>query len=65
MTTAEQWARAFTIFSQYTPSGDVSAEHDEVHAGPDPEVVSDADKAELASLHWHVSEEYNCFKTFA
>lgn len=56
------------IFDRLMPVSDphreVSASHDVIHAGPDPDTVSDEDKAKLATVGWHVSEEHECFYYF-
>lgn len=58
------WSKAFAIFAKYHDGkhGHVSAEHDEVFAGPNPDVVSDADKAELERYGWSVDEDVECFR---
>jgi hypothetical protein len=56
-------ARAFQIFDSYgNPNEqDISAEHDEIYAGPDPEVVSPEHLIELEALGWHASDGEECF----
>lgn len=50
----ERMARAMAIFNSYPVErgGSIHAEHDEMYAGPDPEVVSAEHKAELEELGW-------------
>ena len=63
--TYNELAKAFTIFAKYSPQyADVSAEHDVLYAGPDPETVSDEDKKALSELGWEPETEYNCFYYF-
>lgn len=50
------YAEAFAIFAKYEGQG-VCAEHDEIFAGPDPSVVTEADKKRLIELGWNPSEE--------
>lgn len=64
MNANQQMIRAFQIFDEYDGYQDISAEHDVIYAGPDPENVSVADKAELASLGWHPEREFGCFRRF-
>ena len=59
-----QWARAFTIFALYDTDGDVSPQHDEVYAGPDPSLVSPEHLAELETLGWTANDDYDCFHKF-
>ncbi len=54
--------KAFTIFAKYNAEDNVSAGHDEIWAGPDPEVVSAEDLAILESLGWYPHDE--CFRKF-
>jgi len=54
---------AFTIFKKYSSNDSISAEHDELFAGPDPSIVSKEDLARLKQLHWH-PVEYGCFRMF-
>lgn len=63
----QKWARAFTIFALYPDGGsdEVAAEHDEVYAGPNPDVVSPEHLAELETLGWTPdSESGECFHKF-
>lgn len=64
MSTWAEFAEAFTIFAKYdmTYQG-VSAEHDEIYAGPPPYDVSDYDLVKLDKLGWRPSE-YDCFQKF-
>lgn len=58
------WVAAFTIFAKYAPIDEFGVEHDVIYAGPDPELVSDEDKATLEILGWSVEEQYDCFYHF-
>lgn len=55
------YAEAFSIFARYSPPDssvdDVCAIHDELLAGPDVGVVSEADKARLKKLGWSPCRE--------
>lgn len=59
----ENYIKAFHIFMKYPHSAFLSAEHDEIHAGPDPENVTDEDKAILEELGWNDYGEgsFHCF----
>lgn len=60
------WAEAFTIFERYLPNekwAQVAGEHDVVYAGPNPETVSDEDRARLDQLGW-IPSEFDCFQKF-
>lgn len=64
--TVAGWVEAFQIFAKYIPEGewlDVAAEHDEIFAGPNPEVVTPEDKARLEELGWGDYED-SSFKRF-
>jgi len=55
----QRMARAMEIFNKYTNSGTtIHAEHDELYAGPHPDLVSESDKAELNELGWHPDPYY-------
>lgn len=56
-------ARAFQIFDSYGDPNeqDISAEHDEIFAGPDPEVVSAEHLIELEQLGWHADDGNGTF----
>lgn len=58
-------AEAYTIFAKYSEPRDQNshAEHDELMAGPSPDIVSDEDKERLSELGWMVHEE-DCFYKF-
>lgn len=68
--TANKWtgyAEAFTIFAKYahTEGADpVTAGHDEIYAGPSPDVVSPADRCRLSELGWRADARYNCWNKF-
>jgi hypothetical protein len=59
----EELIRALQIFKEYDSDEFMSAEHDEIHAGPNPELVSAEHIAELEELGWHPSE-WNSFYHF-
>lgn len=55
----QRMARAMEIFNKYDKEGiTIQAEHDEIYAGPHPDFVSEADKAELDTLGWHPDHNY-------
>ena len=58
------WAEAFSIFAKYDERGDVAAEHDEVFAGPDCNVMSDEDLVRLAALGWTPNTDVGGFSKF-
>lgn len=61
------YARAFTIFAEYEPEKTygVHPSHDELYAGPDPSVVSEAHTEELETLGWTPDgESETCFSKF-
>lgn len=62
----QQWARAFEIFASYPHERfeGVSAQHDEVFAGPDPAVVSAEHLAELEAMNWLADQQYSTFRRF-
>lgn len=61
------YAEAFTIFAKYEPDvfGELSAEHDQIWAGPEPgSAISDDDKARLEALDWQLDEDIDRFTKF-
>lgn len=64
MSTYEEYSKAFLIFAKYEGIQDVSAEHDVIYAGPNPEEVSLQDKLALEDLHWFADTEYACFMRY-
>lgn len=58
-----KFIEALTIFQKYDHWQNLSAEHDEVYAGPSPEVVSAEDLARLEELGWH-EHDGSCFMRF-
>ena len=63
MTYAE-WIESLNIFAKYAPDGLATPvwpclEHDEIWMGPDPEIVSDEDKARLSELRWEAWDTGN------
>jgi hypothetical protein len=67
----EKIIRGLQIFDRLMPKGankpyrSVAAEHDVLYSGPNPDDVSEADKAELEELGWHVDEALECFYHFS
>jgi len=64
-----EWAEAFRIFSKYPHTGEasdslVSAQRDEVFAGPDPSIVDEVDRQRLQELGWHSHDEFECFHKY-
>lgn len=65
--THKEWIESINIFASYADGGtdssfEISAEHDELYAGPDPETVSEEDKKRLDELGWFESD--GCFQRF-
>lgn len=61
----DEWIESFEIFKKYEANdGLAGAEHDEVFAGPDPEVVSVEDTKRLEELGWNESEYGGGFQAF-
>lgn len=60
----QKLARALLIFDEYESGGFLSAEHDEIFAGPDPEVVSAEHRAELESYGWRPADYGGVFHKF-
>ncbi len=60
------WIEAFTIFDKYEPEAIyvVQPDHDIVYSGPNPDKVSEEDKARLEELGWLVDEDLECFSKF-
>jgi hypothetical protein len=63
MTYAE-WIESLAIFAKYSPEGLngkewAICEHDEMWMGPNPDIVSDEDKARLEELRWSASDTGN------
>jgi len=61
--TVEGWSRAFEIMGRYQKPGKmfhVAPEHDELFAGPDPEIVTEEDKKALEELGWYPND-VGCF----
>ena len=64
MNSYEKLIKALEIFNKYDHPGKyVSAEHDELFAGPEASVVSPEDLATLDELGWRPSE-YGGFQSF-
>ena len=62
MTEYDRIIEALTIFSKYEHLQGISAEHDEIHAGPLPSIVNDEDLARLEELGWHDSGDDGFYK---
>lgn len=60
----EKLRKALDIFAKYEHRPWLSAEHDELFAGPDPSVVSAEDIEALDQLGWSVSSEPDMFRLF-
>ncbi len=60
MSVYENFRAGLAIFERYEHYPRMTARHDEIYAGPDPESVSDEDRATLESLGWFESDE-DCF----
>ena len=56
MNAYEKLIAALQIFNKYGHSKFLSAEHDEIFAGPEPSDVSAEDIAELEKLGWRAGE---------
>lgn len=55
---------ALAIFKTYGGSQWLSAEHDEIHAGPSPKDVSEEHILQLDALGWHPDGSYDSFYYF-
>ncbi len=67
MTTAKEWAEAFTIFAKYDEKDFyVSAEHEIIYAGWNgkPEELTETDIKELETLGWYWDESLETFYTY-
>lgn len=62
LTKVQKCAAAFAIFARYSAE-EVSAEHDVIYAGPNPDKVSREDIDILKELGWRESP-YDCFETY-
>jgi hypothetical protein len=60
------YRQAFEIFGRYPDpdGGNLSAEHDQLWAGPDPADVSLDDLRILNDLGWHADPNNGCFHKF-
>ena len=61
------YAEAFSIFAKYGAEDsycNVSAEHDELYAGPEPDIVTATDTQRLNELGWSPDKRTNCFRKF-
>ena len=58
-----QFIRAFEIFAKYPGSDNVMPGDDVLYAGPDPDSVTEEDKAELGTLGWFATKN-ECFIKF-
>jgi len=60
-------AEAFSIFAKYSNPetyDHVGSEHDELFAGPCPDVVSEPDKKRLEELGWDPKPDCDCWRLF-
>lgn len=63
MKTWAEFAEAFTIFAKYEGNG-VQAEHDEIFAGPNPELVTAEDMKRLEKLGWSPHWTFGSFHKY-
>lgn len=63
LTHAEKFLHGLLICSQYQEFDCVCAEHDIIYAGPDPEDMSEHDRAIMLELGWHETDE-DCWGFF-
>lgn len=67
MITYENMIESILIFQKYaTPDDDclpLSPMHDQLYAGPDPEIVSEEDKERLKSFGWFEDSDSFCIFT--
>jgi hypothetical protein len=67
MITYDGMIESLTIFRKYVTSGEeafpMNPMHDQLYAGPEPELVSAEDIARLQELGWFVEEESFCIFT--
>lgn len=67
MITYDSILESIQIFRKYASSGTdtfpMYPAHDQFYAGPNPEIVSDEDKARLEALGWFVEEDSFCIFT--
>lgn len=62
---ADEWIESFEIFKKYEATGGLeAAKHDEVFAGPNPNVISSEDLVRLEKLGWNESEYGEGFQAF-
>lgn len=65
MTTFQDWAEVFVIFSKYSlpnEEAQVAVEHDTIYAGPsNTENISQEDINRLSDFGWHYDADFNCF----
>jgi hypothetical protein len=62
MNRLNQLIQGLTILHAYSDA-DIAAEHDVIYAGPNADVVSEADAIELEKLGWHKSK-HDCWAFF-
>ena len=61
---AERISLGLQIFQKYPGDHEVSAQHDILYAGADPEVMTENDKEVVEKLGWHEEIEYDCWGFF-
>jgi hypothetical protein len=54
----DQIILGFNIFKKYPDSDHLHSSHDELHAGPDENIVSAEDIVELEKLGWHAYGDF-------
>jgi hypothetical protein len=62
--TYRAWAEAFQIFMKYEEDFDISAEHDQIWAGPSINLPSEEDRQRLLELGWHIDHDIERFYHF-
>lgn len=60
----QPYIEAFQIFNKYDHFKQVSAEHDEIYAGPSPDVLNKEDLEKIIELGWLPDNENDCFYRF-
>lgn len=64
MSIYDKFIEGFFIFKKYDHNHGISASHDIIYAGPDPEAVSAEDLEKLETLGWNREDEEGCFYRF-
>lgn len=62
----KQWIEILQIFDKYQPDESyvLQPDHDVIHTGCSPELVSEEDKKRLAELGCEPDEDFDCFYVF-